>query len=93
MVYINAKTCNEEYLEKWDGSIPVGIKLLDDFSLKKLIGEEVVSEGHVFVLRYIRIISKNIRNFGFLIMESINIKVFSRFWPSNKRGKIKNEVK
>lgn len=75
-VYLNDKELEEPYLRE-------GIK-----TEGKYFSDITVPEGYVFVMGDNREGSTDSRNFGCIPVEKIESKVWIRFWPLNKFGKV-----
>ena len=75
-VYINNIELDEPYLGE------------GTFSLPGNIHDIVVPDNHVFVLGDNRSDSKDSRRFGCVPVEKIESKVWIRFWPLSKFGKV-----
>lgn len=75
-VYLNGEELNEPYLRE-------GITTKSD-----LFTDVTVPEGYVFVMGDNRPHSTDSRSFGCIPVEKIESKVWIRFWPLNKFGKV-----
>ena len=76
-VYLNGQELNEPYLRD-------GIK-----TEQKVFTDIIVPENCVFVMGDNRPQSMDSRSFGCIPLEKIESKVWIRFWPLNKFGKVK----
>ena len=75
-VYLNGEELNEPYLRD-------GITTASD-----LFTDIKVPEGYVFVMGDNRPHSTDSRSFGCIPLEKVESKVWIRFWPLNKFGKV-----
>jgi len=85
ILYINGTKYEESYLEKYRKEA-FGGRLTGDFTLNELTGEEVVPEGHIFVLGDNRLGSRDSREFGFVSIDQVVGKVDLRYWPFDEIG-------
>lgn len=76
-VYLNGQELNEPYLRD-------GIK-----TEQKVFTDIIVPENCVFVMGDNRPQSMDSRSFGCIPLEKVESKVWIRFWPLNKFGKVK----
>ena len=79
-LYINGKKVNEPYLDKYREEL-LGERLTGNFTLQEITGENVVPEGHIFVLGDNRLGSRDSREFGFVSVDQVVGKVNLRYWP------------
>lgn len=84
VLYINGKSYEEPYVKR-DHKINFS-KVVGDFTLKELTGNEKVPNGYLFVLGDNRLNSKDSREFGFILTHSIIGKVKFRFYPLKEIG-------
>lgn len=87
VLYLNGEPVEEAFLE----DIPddeLMFYVSGNFSLLSLLGEEVVPEGHYFVLGDNRMNSRDSRSFGFVEEESVLGKVSIRYWPLEVFGTV-----
>lgn len=75
-VYLNGEELQEDYLR--EGIVTEG-KIYDDI---------IVPDGYIFAMGDNRVKSTDCREFGCIPIDKIESKVFIRFWPFNKFGKI-----
>ena len=75
-VYLNGKELQEPYLRE-------GIKTESD-----MFTDVTVPEGYIFVMGDNRPHSTDSRSFGCIPLEKVESKVWIRFWPLNKFGKV-----
>ncbi|WML48520.1 signal peptidase I [Neobacillus sp. PS3-34] len=72
VLYINGKTYNEPYLEKYKKSLKDGGTLTDSFTLKETaIGSDTVPKDSLFVMGDNRRRSKDSRDIGAIPMEKV----------------------
>lgn len=76
-VFLNDEELDEPYLEE-------GVE-----TSNKVYSDIIVPEGYVFVMGDNREHSADSRMFGCIPVEKIESKVWIRFWPLNKFGKVK----
>lgn len=79
-VYLNDELLQEDYLDEG---------VITDMGTYGLFSEVVVPEGYVFVMGDNRGHSTDSRCFGCIPVSKIEGKVWIRFWPFNKFGKVK----
>jgi len=77
-VYINGEELNEPYLKE---------NVLTE-SLGGAFTDITVPEGHLFLMGDNRSLSTDSRRFGCVPIDKIESKVFIRFWPFDKFGKV-----
>ena len=75
-VYLNGEELQEDYVA--EGAVTISDRYAD----------LVVPEGYVFVMGDNREHSTDSRSFGCIPVEKIESKVWIRFWPLNKFGKV-----
>ncbi|PSL42177.1 signal peptidase I [Planomicrobium soli] len=83
-LYINGEVVEEPYLDAYKEGITG--TLTEDFTLEDIIGEEVVPEGHVFVMGDNRRASKDSRMIGPVPMEEVIGSTNFVFWPMAEAG-------
>jgi signal peptidase I len=79
-LYINGKAYEEPYLKEYKEQLQGGL-LTEDFTLKDIIGQETVPEGHVFVMGDNRRFSKDSRHIGPVRIEEIIGEASIVYWP------------
>jgi signal peptidase I len=79
-LYINGKAYKEPYLDEYKKNVIDG-PLTEPFTLKEIIGEERVPEGHLFVMGDNRRFSKDSRHIGVIPMEKVLGKTNIVYWP------------
>lgn len=79
-VYLNDELLQEDYLDEG---------VITDMGTYGLFSEVVVPEGYVFVMGDNRGHSTDSRCFGCIPVSKIEGKVWIRFWPFSKFGKVK----
>lgn len=94
VLYINGEQIDEPYLDQYKQELKEDLpdeSLTYDFTLKDISGQEVVPEGHYFVMGDNRQHSKDsrVQEVGFIPKENIIGKSKIAFWPPSKWGMVK----
>ncbi|MBU8907033.1 signal peptidase I [Desertibacillus haloalkaliphilus] len=84
ILYINGEPVEEPYLDALKADLDGEGLLTQNFTLEEVTGEEVVPEGHVFVLGDNRRHSKDSRNIGTIPYDEVVGKANLVFWPMSE---------
>lgn len=85
-LYLNGEPVDQPFLEEEGMVTDDSYFMTGDFTLPTLLGEEVVPEGHYFLLGDNRLNSRDSRSFGFIEEEAIIGEVSLRYWPLDEFG-------
>jgi len=86
ILYLNGEAVDQPFLEEEGVEASDSYFMTGDFTLPTLLGEEVVPQGHYFVLGDNRLNSRDSRSFGFIEEEAILGEVSLRYWPLEDFG-------
>lgn len=87
-LYVNGEEVPEEYLNSEYFTIDETDQFTEDFNLAILTGQDVVPEGHYFLMGDNRINSKDSRYFGFVKDSHITGTTDLRIWPLKDFGDV-----
>lgn len=79
ILYVNGKKVLEPFLASYKEKITG--KLTKDFTLKKLINQQTIPKGYIFVMGDNRNGSYDSRHFGLISLDQVVGKVNLRYWP------------
>lgn len=88
VLYINGEPFEEPYLDKYKAEF-TDSPLTEDFTLEEKIQEQVVPEGHIFVLGDNRRKSKDSRHIGVVSIDEVIGSTKLVFWPFEDIGLVK----
>lgn len=80
-LYINGKTYEEPYLNKYKNLLIDGGPLTEPFTLDDIINKETVPKDHLFVLGDNRRFSKDSRHMGVIPYDQVLGKTKLVYWP------------
>lgn len=87
-LFVNGEEVPEEYLNSEFFTVDEADQFTEDFNLAILTGQDVVPEGHYFLMGDNRINSKDSRYFGFVKDSQIAGTTDLRIWPLNDFGDV-----
>ncbi len=79
-LYVNGEAYEEPYLNDFKNQVIDG-PLTEPFTLEEVTGQEVVPEGHLFVMGDNRRYSKDSRHIGTIPMEKVLGSTSMIYWP------------
>lgn len=89
ILYVNGKAFEEPYLEELKNDETLDGPLTQPFTLKEIIGQEIVPEGELFVMGDNRRYSKDSRIIGTIPMGKVLGKTSLVYWPIEDVGIVK----